>query len=808
MSGCLSKGGKEPVEPPIFNCKWTPCKRKFTLKFLLEKHEILCPHNNLLQPTLSPAISPSSVTIPTSEFLSTPTSCTFAALTPPPTPDSTGSSSANITTGRKRKSDGSRVLLSTPKSTSSKPKVSCPKQCGKTFSRKSEATRHRKLCGLTDEEKKKAIKIRFGNDPTHVCCNCGEVFEQTNGKTAHEDRCALTVDEMKEKYKDDPGHFCCNCAQFFIDTSNRQQHERSCGVTKEEMMERFKDNVQHWCSKCDYFSVNVSNMSKHKAACNKTKEELMIEYRDDPKRWCSKCDYFSFDLTTLSRHEAACSKTKEELMIVYKDDPYHWCEQCGHLFFSDVRSQKLHKLRYHTHIDVRTITLQQMKVVHPLKHNNDGIGEEDPLDPLDKENFDFIVKKKLEWADTFAHNKADTNFVYRAACLSHSFSSSSTTYSDFVVGHPEEVGAYSGVKGKVEGLDIHNWHKYFPQKSKPGQAALRGQEIVFFGQTCFKGQDSATQARKQEALEINYGFYANKYKGEKMYYINVERELTNLSYNSDAAIMKMLSMAVRGEPSFCHKTECECPAYFHFELDKMKKVEFSSIDKTRIKKESPPRLPPQKARPQTEEDLKREIDRLFRSLKEEMRLNLETKFNVYSVLIVNKADFPGMSDPCEILVALRTRKGLVVWCYSGKGVEAADGNIHAHHQYGESTIMNELEKGDKIAIKIARMRCSCQRDAEEKEAFLQYTTGVSSRKKSHGIRIVPINIRMEWTAWLRLSDPIRKLAQECGELGTSLYSFADHPYAPLYQEGEFVYPIDVARQVEKGEVAIVKFVDC
>ncbi|XP_021962961.2 uncharacterized protein LOC110858472 isoform X1 [Folsomia candida] len=291
------------------------------------------------------------------------------------------------------------------------------------------------------------------------------------------------------------------------------------------------------------------------------------------------------------------------------------------------------------------------------------------------------------------------------------------------------------------------------------------------------------QARKQEALEISYGYYSNQYQGQKMYYINSERELANLSQNTDADLMKMLYKAVRGDPIFCSCIDCKCEAYFHYDLEKVTKVDFQ-LAAGQVSKSPPPPLPRQRPRPCNPSAIQAEVDRLFRTLKKEMGLVLAIPFNVYSVLLVKKADFPGLSDPRAVINALLgTTREIVAWLYTGKGVEAENGGIHEHHFYGSSTIQNELVDGDKIAIQIARMMCNSQKDAEEKEAFVLYASQLAARKKSDGgVRIVPINVRMEWVAWRRLPYDTRKLSQECGDKGVKPYSFTSKDDKPIFEE--------------------------
>ncbi|XP_021965248.1 uncharacterized protein LOC110860503 isoform X1 [Folsomia candida] len=683
MSGLFSKFQKELSEIPVLHCKWAPeCKRKFTLKFLLENHEKLCPHEKI---TPIPQATPSSTTMadttPTVFMTPSPTPTVFMPLsptptvfmTPPPTPAS------NIKIGQKRRS--------VPSGAPAK-KFLCKNYsvCHKSYETKDSKSRHERLCGLSEQDKQTFLKAKFGNDPRHVCIGCGKVFVQTIEKSQHEDGCAFNEEQLRIKYVDDPTHFCSNCDRFFVDPGNCQKHERSCGVTMEEMMIRMSDDPTHFCSKCDLFFVQAQNCQVH---------------------------------------ESRCGVTKEEMMIRHANDPSHWCEECGHKFFSRPEKLMRHRLQYHTQIDVMQMTPEQMKYVHPLNYDKTAIGEEATLDPS-HDDFDALIKRKLEWADTFAAASREENFVYRAGILGHSFSATNSSYATFISAHPDQMGVYSGVKQKHLGVDIQSWHKKKPQDSKPGQAALRGQEVVFLGQTGFEGEESAMQARKQEALEINYGYYSNQYQGQKMYYINSERELANLYQNSDADLVKMLYKAVRGDPIFCSDTDCKCEAYFHYDLEKVTKVDFQ-LAAGQVSKSPPPPLPRQRPRPSNPTAIQIEVDRLFRTLKEEMGLVLAIPFNVYSVLLVKKADFPGLSDPRAVINALLgTTREIVAWLYTGKGVEAEDGGIHQHHFYGFSTIKNELANGDKIAIQIARMRCKSQQDAEEKEAFVLYASQLSA----------------------------------------------------------------------------------
>ncbi|XP_035710139.1 uncharacterized protein LOC118436361 [Folsomia candida] len=202
-----------------------------------------------------------------------------------------------------------------------------------------------------------------------------------------------------------------------------------------------------------------------------------------------------------------------------------------------------------------------------------------------------------------------------------------------------------------------------------------------------------------------------------------------------------------------------------------------------------------------------EVDTLFGQLMAELRLLSPSSFNVYSVLLFKKADLGGVSRPREILEKLLgSEEQTQLEAYHGKGVEASDGGINRTHYVNPDfdTILKELKSGEKIALQVARTRCTSREDAEEKEAFLQYETGVVNRKKPHGIvRIVPLNIRTEWAAWRRLPDHVKRIAQESGERGILPFSFGSAAEDPLWKDGDFEFPINLRRQLSKSELKVV-----
>ncbi|XP_035708856.1 uncharacterized protein LOC110851705 isoform X2 [Folsomia candida] len=577
------------------------------------------------------------------------------------------------------------------------------------------------------------------------------------------------------------------CGKHFVDKCGATRHALYCGITPEEkkdaVIKKFAGDPRHVCSKCGEVFASTSMKSSHEDICILTAEEVKLKYKDDESHFCQTCGDFFVQVINRTTHQKSCGATIDQLHIKFKDDPRHWCTDCGEFF--------IHYQSLRSHVER---TANQMKRVHPLNHNKTAIGNEDCLDPSFP-NYSEIIEKKLQWVELFSQREV-ASYVYRAFVLGPLFRRG-TDYREFILQHPEQTARYSGMKSEDGRFsDINNWHKQSPPLSALGRGHMEGLEVVFGGDTLFEGPDAGKDARALEALEINFGYYYQQYSETKMRFLNTRRELSNLAFNPPTKIKDMIEHAVRGDDIVPLEAS-------------LTKVEFSPVlcDNNVVTSTFSPLNISTRPRPTTEADIMTEVDTLFGQLMAELRLLSPSSFNVYSVLLFKKADLGGVSRPREILEKLLgSEEQTQLEAYHGKGVEASDGGINRAHYVNPDfdTILKELKSGEKIALQVARTRCTSREDAEEKEAFLQYETGVVNRKKPHGIvRIVPLNIRTEWAAWRRLPDHVKRIAQESGERGIMPFSFGSATEDPLWKDGDFEFPINLRRQLSKPELKVV-----
>lgn len=87
---------------------------------------------------------------------------------------------------------------------------------------------------------------------------------------------------------------------------------------------------------------------------------------------------------------------------------------------------------------------------------------------------------------------------------------------------------------------------------------------------------------------------------------------------------------------------------------------------------------------------------------------------------------------------------------------------------------------------------------------MQYESIQNAKKKKPGVRVACLNRRMEWGGWSRLSPEIQSLAEESGSIGISPFSAAPQDETPLWEEGQFQFPINLNRQLDNHAIKLVK----
>ncbi|XP_021955181.1 uncharacterized protein LOC110851636 [Folsomia candida] len=684
------------------------------------------------------------------------------------------------------------------------------------FNRQATAALHAELsCGLTSTEKKAKLKEKYGGDPKHECDKCGIVFQKPSALQKH--FCDTSREDLEKMFKDDDSHWCEKCGQFFVQSTDKPRHVVICQTTKEELREIFKGKPDHWCYPCDIVFAWKQDAAYHTRICGKTKDELRTIFEDNPENWCRKCDTVFTNTSNRNSHVAICGKSEEEIRTLLQDDPSHWCKKCDpHVFFKWTNSAELHILKFHTNINIFNLTKSQMQQVNPLNYNYErNEGTQDPLFPQD-ENFRNIVGQRLIWANTFSEyllSRQTDCYVYRVAGLEGVKCQPDTSAKDFIVANFSQFGIYVGINSTITHNTINGWHKKLPHKSTPGQLFIRGGDVFFLSEETFSGPDAFNVARANEALEINYGLIGMEFaqQGDEVTnVINKKRELRSLGLNDNETLSSMLDGAIRGRKLYCINEDCSCPAFRHLLLNKCKK-EIFVLQPHHFEQLPPPNPINQQrsTRPLDETGIQTVVKKRLSDLRKEISLLPVLIYNNYSVIVVKLADFPGLTTPRAIvqhLVDNWDKNKIVIWSYFGKGIEGTDETINMHHKNDPSTssIMSEVEKGVRMAIQISSTRGKSKEDVGEKESFMIYESIQNAKKKKPGVRVACLNRRMEWGGWSRLSPEIQSLAEESGSIGISPFSAAPQDETPLWEEGQFQFPINLNRQLDNHAIKLVK----